>query len=284
MLENVVINNKTELEKIKSKIAKDGASKLHILSDFDRTLTKAYVQSKRVPSIISILRNGDYLTQDYTEKANALSEKYHPIEINPRIPLNKKKKAMHEWWKTHFELLIKEKLNKRDIEKIASSGKIELRDNCQEFLEFLHKNKIPLVIMSSSGLGYESIAMYLTKYGVLYDNIHIISNEFVWDKNGYAVKVKEPIIHVMNKDETMIKDFSAFKFIKERKNVILFGDNIEDVGMITGFDYKNLIKIGFLNENVEENIPYYKKSYDVLILNDSSMSYVNDLLKDILKK
>ena len=282
MLEDVVITNEPELDKIKAKISKDGDFRLHVLADFDKTLTKAFVKGKKIPSVISILRDGNYLTQNYAEKADALFQKYHPIEINPKISLIEKKKAMHEWWRTHFDLLIKEKLNKKDIEKVVNSGKIELRDGCQEFIEFLYKYNIPLVIMSSAGLGYESIAIYLEKYGVLYNNIHIISNEFIWDKNGYAVSIKEPIIHAMNKDETMIKDFPTFKSIKERKNVILLGDNIEDVGMVEGFNYKNLIKIGFLNENVEENLPYYKKAYDILILNDSNMRYINDLLKKII--
>ncbi|MBU1349747.1 hypothetical protein KJ978_03455, partial [Patescibacteria group bacterium] len=47
------------------------------------------------------------------------------------------------------------------------------------------------------------------------------------------------------------------------------------------FDYDNLIKIGFLNENVKENLEEYKKNYDVVILNDGSMEYVNDLLNEI---
>jgi len=53
--------------------------------------------------------------------------------------------------------------------------------------------------------------------------------------------------------------------------------------MIEGFDYDNLIKIGFLNENVEANLEYYKDNYDIIILNDSSLGYINRLLKEIIK-
>jgi hypothetical protein len=60
------------------------------------------------------------------------------------------------------------------------------------------------------------------------------------------------------------------------------GDNLEDVEMIKGFDFENLIKIGFLNEKIKENLKEYKKVYDVLITNDSSMKFVNELLKEIL--
>jgi 5'-nucleotidase len=62
---------------------------------------------------------------------------------------------------------------------------------------------------------------------------------------------------------------------------MLLGDGLGDIKMIEGFDYDNLIKIGFLNENVEENLEQYKRSYDVLILNDSSIGYVNGLLREI---
>ena len=51
--------------------------------------------------------------------------------------------------------------------------------------------------------------------------------------------------------------------------------------MIRGFEYDNLIKIGFFNYSDEENLDDYKKAYDVLILNDGNMDYINNLLKKI---
>ena len=236
----------------------------------------------KVSSIISILRSAtDYLGEEYVKKAYALHDKYYPIEIDPKISLEKKKKAMQEWWELHSDLIIKSGLNRSHLKKVAISGKIELRQGALEFFDFLNQHKIPLIIMSSNGLGSDIISMYLKHEGGLYDNVHIISNSFEWDKDGNAVRVKEPIIHCMNKDETVIRDFPVFEIIKDRKNVLLLGDNLEDVGMIEGFDYDNLIKLGIVNENVKENLEYYKKVYDVLILNDFSMDYVNELLKDL---
>jgi len=63
----------------------------------------------------------------------------------------------------------------------------------------------------------------------------------------------------------------------------LLGDNLEDIGMVDGFEYDNLLKIGFLNENIEENLENYKKAFDIVILNDGSMEFVNNLLKEIIK-
>ena len=282
IMKNIFISNPNKLKKVKENISKDGPKKLHILSDFDRTLTTAFVDKKPVPSLISILRDYNYLTPEYCKKAQALYKKYRPIEISPSIPYNEKKKAMHQWWTTHFNLLIKTGLHKRDVKKVIRSGKVELRPGTLKLLDFLKSQNIPLVILSSSGLGFEAISWYLKNKNRLYGNIYIISNTFEWDKKGKLTGVKKPIIHSMNKDETSIKNLPIYKIIKNRKNVLMLGDSLQDVGMITGFNCKNLIKIGFLNKNIKENLPYYKKAYDVLLTNDTSMKFVNNLLRKIL--
>jgi len=280
MTKNIVIPDNKKLNALKKKISRDGRNKLHVLADFDKTLTTAFVDGNKVQSTVAILRNEGYLTPDYPQRAQKLFEKYHPIEINPNIPLRKKKKAMHEWWTSHFELLIKSGLSKSDLEKIVDSGKINLRRGALQFIDYLHMHNIPLVIMSSSGIG-DSISMYLESLGKLYPNTHIVSNSFEWNEQGNAVRVKQPVIHSMNKDETVLHSFPFYSQIRDRKNVILLGDNIEDNGMIAGFDYSTLLRIGFLNENVEGNLEAYKRNFDVVLLNDTTMIYVNSLLRDV---
>jgi 5'-nucleotidase len=271
------------LEKIKAAFSKEGHKKIHVITDFDRTLTKSFVNGKEVPSIIAVLREENYLTQDYPKKAYSLFEKYHPIEINQKIAVKEKRKAMQEWWSKHFKLLIQSGLNKKDIERVVSSGMIKLRRGVLDFIEILHEYDIPLIILSASGLGEEPIAILLKKEGKLYKNVHIISNSFKWGKNGKAISVKKPIIHFMNKDEAQIKKFNFYNKIKERKNVILIGDSLEDIDMVKGFNYKNIIKVGFLNKNIKENLTRYKKDFDIIILNDSEKFYVDKLLAEILK-
>ena len=55
-----------------------------------------------------------------------------------------------------------------------------------------------------------------------------------------------------------------------------------DLGMIEGFDYDEILRIGFLNENVEDNLEEYKKKFDVVITGVGDFSYVNGLLSEIL--
>lgn len=281
-MKNIVIPNHKKFEKIKKAIINDGPEKLHVLSDFDRTLTTAFVGEKPVPSLISVLRDHNYLTPEYSKKAQALYKKYRPIELNPKISFKEKKKAMHQWWTTHFNLLIKIGLYKKDVQKVIKSGKVKLRPGTLEFIDLLKSQNIPMLIISSSGLGFEAISWYLKNKKKLYGNIYIISNTLEWDKKGKLAGVKKPIIHSMNKNEIFVKNFSVYKIIKNKKNVLLLSDSLQDVGMITGFDYDNLIKIGFLNENIKENLPYYKKAYDVVLTNDTSINFINNLLKQIL--
>lgn len=282
-MKNIIISNPKKLEKIRNNFIKDGVKKLHILSDFDRTLTTASVKGKLASSLITSLSD-KYLSKTYRKKYRQLYNQYFPIEINQNIKLEEKKKAMAEWWNKIFDLLIKEGLNKRDLEKFIISQNIKLRDGFDKFISLLKKQNIPLIILSSTGLGKEAISMYLKKENGLSKNIHIISNNFKWDKKGYAIAVKKPIIHAANKDETILKNFSVFPLIKKRKNVILLGDNIEDTSMIKGFAYNNLIRIGFLNDRQKKDIKIYKLYYDIIILNDGGLEYINELLKEIIKE
>jgi 5'-nucleotidase len=283
MDKNIIISDSLKLEKIKKSIAEGGLDDFYVFADFDRTLTTALVNGKRIASLTSILRDGNYLTPDYAGQAQALYDKYHPIEIDPKVAPEEKKKKMHEWYSIHFDLLIRSGLNMRDIEKVVDSGKIKLRDGFGEFVEILHSHNIPLVILSASGIGTDAITLCLEKAGKLSNNIFIISNAYEWDKNGNAIRVRQPVIHSLNKSGSVVSNFSFFEKIKDRKNILLLGDSIDDVDTVQGLKYDNLIKIGFLNENAESNIGQYKKVYDVVILNDGPMGYINDLLEEIGK-
>lgn len=279
----MIISNQERFEELKEKFKKDGVEKLHVLADFDQTLTQAFVNNKRTPALISILADEGYLTSDYPEKANALFKKYYNIEIDPDIPFEEKREAMEEWWTKHFNLLISSGLDRNDIEEIVKSDNIALRKGVPELLNNLQSNNIPLVILSSAGVGQESIVSYLGYKKLLSDNIYIICNSFNWSEDGKAISVNQPIIHSLNKNETVIKDFpEVFEKIKERTNVVLLGNSIHDIDMITGFDYDNLIKIGFLNEEVDKNLEKYKENFDVVITNDSSAEFVNSLFKELI--
>jgi len=248
-MENIIISDNKKLEETMRKISEQGKDNFHVIADFDKTLTKAFVNNKKSPTILAQIRNGRYLTEDYAPRASALFDKYHPIEISAKIPEKEKKKKMHDWWKAHFDLLVECGMNKQVINEIINKSEIKFRQGSSEFLEKLSINKIPLIIMSA-GPG-DMIKEHLKHEERLSPNIHIIADMFKFDKNGIVIGVEEPIIHSLNKHEIEVNKLPVYNELLERKNVLLLGDNLEDVGMIKGFPYENLIKIGFLNENIE---------------------------------
>jgi 5'-nucleotidase len=277
-MENVIISNKKGFEEIRKKIVSGGVQNFHVIADFDGTLTKGFVDKIKCPSIIAELRNGNYLSEKYAVEAHALFDKYHPIEIDPLVSFKEKKIKMEEWWRRHFDLLIKEGLNKSDLKKVVQSDRVELRNGMDSFLKFLKQNNVPLIIMSASGVG-DVIPMYLKEKNLMYDNIQIISNFYEWDLEGRAIGVKEPVIHSANKDEHTLENLSIYASLKSRKNVLLLGNGMNDLSMIEGFFYKNLLNIGFLNSDKEKNLEVFKSGYDVVLTEDTTMDFVNEFLK-----
>ncbi|MFC1666114.1 hypothetical protein ACFLZF_00150 [Nanoarchaeota archaeon] len=267
-MENIIISNPEKLKEKKKKIIKSGANNFHIIADFDKTLTHTFADGNKVQSIIAVLRNKNYLTPDYSSKAHALFDKYHPIEIDPNISIKEKSNAMQNWWKEHSELLIKSGLNISDLKNLINENEIQIRKYVLEFIDFSYNKKIPFIIMSASGVG-NAIKLYLEKEARMYNNVHIISNLFEWDSNGKAIKVKEPVIHSMNKDEMTLEKLPIYEELKTRKNVLLLGDSLGDLKMIKGFDYETLIKIGFLNENIEKNLQKFKENFDIVLLSNN---------------
>ena len=276
-----IISNPKNLEKLKSQIKAKGYQNLHILSDFDRTLTYGEIEGIKTPSIISMLRDGNHLSDDYAKKAHALFDKYHLIEIDPSIPLEEKKKAMQEWWETHNKLLLKSELSKSDLEDIVKNGHVRFREGVPEFLDFLYQQNIPLIILSASGCG-DAVQMFFKNIGKDYSNISYVTNQFNWDKNGKAISSKKLLIHCMNKDETILKEIPKIYFnIRNRKNVILLGDSIGDLGMIEGFKYENLLKIGFLNFDYNKLREEYKNNFDIVLEGDGDFNQVTNLIKNL---
>jgi 5'-nucleotidase len=262
-------------------LKRGGLNNLHVLSDFDRTLTYGAIGGIKTPSIISMLRDGKHLTDEYAAAAHALFEKYHPIEVDPSISLAEKKVAMAEWWRAHNELLVQSGLTKTDLEDIVANGHVRFRAGVPEFLDFLHENEIPLVIISASGCG-DVVRMMFQSIGKDYPNIHFVTNQFECDAAGRVLAAKEPVIHSMNKDETVLAELpEVFAAIKDRKNVILLGDSLGDLGMIEGFDFESLLKIGFLNFDFDAQREIFKQNFDVVLEGDGDFEFVNELVENL---
>lgn len=125
---SLFIPNPENLESTMESIGKDGVNNLHILADFDRTLTYGSQNGIKTTTIVSLLRDGKHLREDYAERAHQLFDQYHPIEMDHNLTVESKKPIMTAWWNKHFELMIECGLKISDIEDVLAESHLQFRD------------------------------------------------------------------------------------------------------------------------------------------------------------
>ncbi|MDD2680950.1 MAG: hypothetical protein PHE20_02475 [Patescibacteria group bacterium] len=281
-MEELIFPNPDNFQSKKMRLLRGGDLKLKILADFDRTLTTNFIRGRKAPSLMGALREGNYLPANYSLKAQALHDYYQPFEADLTLSLIDKKALMTEWWQKHFQLLIESGLSETNIADVADNCLSNLRSGVIEFLELLDKKNIPIYIFSASGLGISGLKYYLIRRGLWTDNIILVANDFVWSKDGLALDFKRPVVHSFNKDESGLANVAADKKFVHRSNILLLGDSLGDAGMDNGFGAQATLKIGFLNDKIQESLPYYRKVYDALILNDGDFTLPLEVLKEII--
>ena len=112
------------------------------------------------------------------------------------------------------------------------------------------------------------------------DKVKIFSNGFLYEEDR-AVGFTRPVIHILNKQQFIYEHDHEF-----RKNVILMGDVLEDVGMVKETKHDVVVKVGFLNEpkNYDQQIEEFKKAYDLVVVGDGSLLPVYYLLKKLFSE
>ena len=281
-MSNILISNPQEFDAKLQRMIAWGPEHFHVIADFDRTMTKAFVDGKPRSSLESILEHEWRLWSEYTVQAQKNFDKYYPIEQDPTISLEEKKKAMLERRTRQFALMLDVGITREVIKKTVQSKLVNFREWYKSFFDLLKDYDIPLLVFSATGLWYEAIYFCLENVKKLSDNIYIISNAFVRDEEGKAIAIREPIIHSFNKGETTVHDLLIYEEIKDRKNILLLGDGLWDSHMADGFDYENILKIWFLNNDTPENREQFQKRFDLVILDDGPMDEVNEIIKKIL--
>lgn len=221
--------NKEKLEKIK--LTKDN---FYVAIDFDKTITAT-------ESSDSWDASGNILGEKFKKKSYELYQKYGPIELEYNISFEEKNKAMEEWYYGCMELYYEYHLTEENLKKSINSSNIIFRVGAKEFLYDMHKNNIPVIILSA-GIG-NVIEQFLQKSGCYYDNIYIISNFIPFNKEGKIEKYKSKLIHTLNKTMEGNITQEIEEKIKSREYRLLLGDFIEDKKMVPMEEWDRTISI-----------------------------------------
>lgn len=224
------------------------------------------------------------LPRSYIDESRRLFDKYRPIEVDPNIPLDEKVPAMIEWWRLSGEILKGFSLPRQELDEVAARYKNSLRDRTHEMFRELYADNIPCLVFSA-GLG-DSVMSVLKHANILYPNVKVVSN-FLQYKDGDEIDgLGDParMIHTFNKNETALEGTDYYDLVRDRDHVIVMGDSLGDAKMANGVpSQSHVLKIGFLYDHPEENLPAYLTAFDLVLIDDQTMDVPRSII-DLVRK
>ncbi|XP_053496204.1 7-methylguanosine phosphate-specific 5'-nucleotidase isoform X2 [Ictalurus furcatus] len=266
------------VETIIEHMRREGPNALQVISDFDMTLTRFAHNGTRCPTSYSILHSSAVISEDCKAKMSDLFDLYYPVEINNSISVEEKIPHMEEWWTRAHDLLIKERIRKDQLVQAVRDSGAMLREGYKSFFDVLRWNSVPLLIFSA-GVG-DILEEVITEHGVFHPNVRVFSNYMNFDQHGVVRAFKGDVIHAFNKREGALQNTQ--QFVHDRSNVLLLGDSLGDLDMADGMQgLRNILRIGYLNDKVEERREAYVRSYDIVLEKDETLDVPNAILNYI---
>ena len=178
--------NTNQLEKLKI-----NKNNVYVAIDFDKTITTG-------ESIDSWSVAGSLLGENFAKELNGFYKIYRPIELDYKIELEEKEKAMIEWYQKCMNLYYKYHLTQEKLAASIQKSNLIFRDGAKEFLQKAYQENIPIIILSA-GIG-NVIEQFLKETNCYFDNIYIIGNFIEFDENGNMKKFDHSkIVHTLNK-------------------------------------------------------------------------------------
>ncbi|XP_071263082.1 cytosolic 5'-nucleotidase 3-like [Salvelinus alpinus] len=274
---SVCMRDRQRVEEILKAMQKAGTSKIQVISDFDMTLTRFAYNGKRCPTSHNILDNSKLISEECKAQLKDLRNTYYPIEIDSKRTAEEKLPLMVEWWTKAHTLLVQQRIRKDLLQDVVKESDAMLREGYQLFFDHLQEHSIPLLIFSA-GLG-DVLEEVIRQAGVFHPNVKVFSNYMDFDETGVLKAFKEELIHIYNKREGALLNTGHFQELKSRHNILLVGDSLGDLTMADGVhSMENILKIGFLNDKVEERKTSYLNAYDIVLVKDETMEVPNALL------
>jgi len=278
---HIEIKNYDVVEKKLNKIIGEGKENVHIISDFDMTITKYWHNGERSPNSHDIFTKSSMVNDEFRKRYEGSKAKYYPIEISPDLTNEEKYPYMVEWWENTNETIIEQQIHKDDLPKMVQETPFVYRPVIKDVFYTCREKKIPFLVFSA---GIHNIIHEALKQANLYfENMNIVSNKMLFnDQTGICDRFEGPLFHVFNKGSFDLKGTEYGKLVKDRRNVIICGDSLSDLQMADGVKYETCLSVGFLNLNKDKMLERYKENFDIVITDDDSWDLVNELLKILI--
>lgn len=252
-----MVANRKSIEAKIADFALAGASRIHVVLDFDRTLTIKKPGAQDEVTTWHILCK--HLPASGRLYYQRLFDKYRALELSGDMT----QKDATDWWSSILNLFVEHRINLTEVEE-DFLDKANIRPGVAELFKFCADNNIPTVILSA-GIR-DVIDIWCRKYDI--KPSLVISTALVLDDNNRITGwEKNTLIHVLNKSEVNHPELLTIR--SQRPNALLVGDSLDDAHMAHGEE--NVIRVRILDprpdeiDNSQEQNKTLKK-FDALIM------------------
>ncbi|CAH8452789.1 unnamed protein product [Heterobilharzia americana] len=262
-----------------------GAEYIQVVCDFDHTLSKYTHNAAKVPVCHGLFMNHHRIPEMSRMRLMELYESYMSIRNYGNANESENISLTMEFWKLAHKALVDGNITRNDVECCALEGGIVIRDNATIFLNKLAQNNIPMIIFSG-GIG-NVIETLLTALNIPLDNIRIVSNFMDFNSEGRLVGFQDPVIHSLNKTYKIIQNSEYYETVLSKRTcILLIGDSDNDAAMIDNRQKFSsgqiiVIRIGFLNEKIDERMELFTSLYDIVLVNDETFDIPLVILSSI---
>lgn len=259
-------------------LRKGGAAKLHVVTDFDMTLTAGASSDPGIRnSSWGLLESSRLQKPEFIAEYKANYRKYSPVIWDDTIPYLERDRLMREWYERVREHMREHGVTRENLARSARSGVLLPRPGLCGFFSLARANNVPVVVFSA-GLG-DVIEEFLRFHGVVLDNAWILADFHEHDELGLPLSFRSGIIHPLNKNEAHAA-YDVHAIASRRKNVLLMGDFEHDVHMADGEKHDTVLSVGFLNGK-HEHLPRFRDVFDAVVLEDVGLDFPTRLLRQI---
>ena len=243
-----------------------GKEKLHLILDFDRTLTKSKNKFNEDVTTWEILRT--HLPQKAQKEYQRFYNKYQPLEAENKLKVS----DAIIWWERILNLYKENKLKWSDITSDVEK-RMPMRLHVKGLFDACEARGIPTIIISA-GIK-DVIELWCQRFEV--NPTVILSTNLFFNSKGYIKGWdKKSLIHTLNKKEKGYQEVNRMRQL--RPNIILIGDSIDDASMVDGTG--NVLRIIIDNPQGEDAVRdkrFYDKvfqKFDLVIKDESLYSVV----------
>lgn len=242
----------------------------YVIIDFDKTIT-----TLNSYTTFSLFAYSNLYPKEYLEEYNRLASIFYPLELNPYLSLEEKKKVAKKWHIASYNLMVKYQVKESDIDNIIDSSICpNMRDGSIDLFNYLNDNNIPVIICSAGIQNF--IIKILDKYHCNYDNIYVHSNRLEFE-NNIIVPQQSEMINSSVKHHIKLPN-SFFNTIKQKELSIIIGDQLNDLKMNKYLPNNNSLSFGFLESNVKDNQKPFFDNYDVILTDNESFKPIQKIL------